>query len=187
MLILESFDSITSRAPLAKSRPINMKLQKNLTLWLFRSSCFSLLSSIVRIAARTEVAVVVWEYSYRMLTWCSQSSPVLIKLEMHRGFALVQHQMDVNLLWPLSDSHCAQKVARTAQSCHCDTAECECAGRNKEMGTLPWAGSFQLTADRCDKLPGLLLVSKGKEAAVLLYSDTWCILVSFRRANLSFP
>jgi len=58
-----------------------------------------------------------------MPTWCSLSSPMLIKLRMHTGFALVQHLTDVNLLWSsklvaLSDMHCVKKTARRAQSCN---------------------------------------------------------------------
>lgn len=58
--------------------------------------------------------------------------------------------------------------------------------KETEMGTpLLHVGLFQLTTDGCDKIPVLLLISKGKEANVLSCSDTWCVLVLLRVANLS--
>lgn len=54
------------------------------------------------------------------------------------------------------------------------------------MGGLVGVGSSLLTTIRYDKHPALLLMSKGKEANVLLYSDTRCVLVSLRVANLFF-
>lgn len=58
--------------------------------------------------------------------------------------------------------------------------------KETEMGTpLLHVGLFQLTTDGCDKIPVLLLISKGKEANVLSCSDTRCVLVLLRVANLS--
>lgn len=54
------------------------------------------------------------------------------------------------------------------------------------MGGLVGVGSSLLTTVRYDKLPALLLMSKGKEANVLLYSDTRYVLVSLRVENLFF-
>lgn len=57
------------------------------------------------------------------------SSPTLIKLEMHMGFALVQHPTDVRLPWssklvPLSDTHCAKEAAGELRVAVCDIARC---------------------------------------------------------------
>lgn len=109
-LILESFGSDMSMAPLAKSHLNKCGVTEGLGSWGAR--VFSPQAPLCQWAEGMLAVQDALEMPWR----CSWSSPIIPNLEVH--MVLAQVQADMNLLWlPLSEVHRLKKAARRAEMC----------------------------------------------------------------------